>query len=97
MEQGHRGFRLSSLGILLARSYRPRPWRHTADLKALIDTVYAQTTESGLLQPTDSQWAPANAFFEARRVRRVDVDGWRGWSHELGEVRSLLYACCAAD
>ncbi|KAH9025911.1 hypothetical protein EDB84DRAFT_1503373, partial [Lactarius hengduanensis] len=27
-EQGHRGFRLSSLSVLLAHSLRPRPWRH---------------------------------------------------------------------
>ncbi|KAH9025906.1 hypothetical protein EDB84DRAFT_1503316, partial [Lactarius hengduanensis] len=34
-EQGQRGFRLSSLGILLARSLRLRPWRHVPALKAL--------------------------------------------------------------
>ncbi|KAF8063448.1 hypothetical protein FPV67DRAFT_1506609 [Lyophyllum atratum] len=91
VEQGHRGFRLSSLGILLAKSRRPRPWRHTSDLKALITRIYAQCENSGLLQPTESQWDPARRFFEERKVKRANLGGlgdWSGWSHELSEIET---------
>jgi hypothetical protein len=93
VEEGHRGFRLSSLGILLAKSRRPRPWRHVKELKELVDKIYSSCETSGLLQPTGSQWEPAQAFFEERKVRRADLGGagdWNGWSHELSEVRPLL-------
>ncbi|KAF9445433.1 hypothetical protein P691DRAFT_734966 [Macrolepiota fuliginosa MF-IS2] len=85
-EQGHRGFRLTSFGILLARSRRPRPWRHVEALKQLTSTIYSRIESSGQLQPTGSDWAPAEAFFEERRVSRVDLGGagdWNGWNEEL--------------
>ncbi|KAF5375835.1 hypothetical protein D9615_008178 [Tricholomella constricta] len=91
VEHGHRGFRLSSLGILTAKSHRPRPWRHTSALKDLIMMIYAQSEESGLLQPTEDQWEPARVFFEERKVRRADLGGlgdWYGWSHELKEIET---------
>ncbi|KAF9466739.1 hypothetical protein BDZ94DRAFT_1250646 [Collybia nuda] len=90
-EQGQRGFRLSSLGILLAKSRRPRPWRHTADLKELIMKIYSQSGESDTLQPEDSHWEPARAFFDERKVRRADLGGagdWNGWSHEFDELET---------
>lgn len=40
-EHGQRGFRLSSLGILLVNSIRPRPRRHVDALKTLVDTIYS--------------------------------------------------------
>lgn len=92
-EQGHRGFRLSSLGILLAKARRPRPWRHTAELKDLIMRIYSQSDNSETLQPTESHWEPARAFFNERKVRRADLGGagdWNGWSHEFDEVRPTL-------
>ena len=97
-EPGHRGFRLSSLGILLAKSRRPRPFRHVKALKTLIDTIYSSCTQasgSGILEPTtESDWEPARIFFEERKLRRADLGGagdWAGWSAELDGVRALFY------
>jgi len=88
-EHGHRGFRLSSLGILLAKSVRPRPWRHTSALKDLATTIYSRLEASGVLEPKDTDWVPAVTFFNERKVRRGDLGGagdWDGWSHELDGV-----------
>ncbi|EMD36073.1 hypothetical protein CERSUDRAFT_115984 [Gelatoporia subvermispora B] len=85
-EHGHRGFRLSSLGILLAKSSRPRPWRHVAALKELISVIYALLSDRDALEPTESDWDPARAFFEERRVQELNLGGagdWSGWSAEL--------------
>ncbi|KAF8954836.1 hypothetical protein BDZ97DRAFT_1862662 [Flammula alnicola] len=87
-EQGHRGVRLSSLGILFAKSHRPRPWRHVKALKELIDTVYScmESKGTGILEPTETDWEPARVFFEERKVRRSDLGSagdWAGWSDEL--------------
>ncbi|KDR73035.1 hypothetical protein GALMADRAFT_212991 [Galerina marginata CBS 339.88] len=85
-EQGHRGYRLSSLGILLAKSRRPRPAQHVRALKDLIDSIYALSEGRGVLEPTESDWEPARAFFEDRKLRRSDLGGagdWAGWSEEL--------------
>jgi hypothetical protein len=98
-EPGHRGFRLSSLGILLAKSRRPRPFRHVKALKALVDTIYSssciQAWESGIREPTTENfdWEPARLFFEERKLRRADLGGagdWAGWSAELDGVRSFI-------
>jgi hypothetical protein len=89
-EQGHRGFRLTSLGVLLAKSTRPRPWRHVAALRALADSIYLSLETRGILEPSESDWEPARVFFEERKVRRADLSGageWYGWSHELDNVR----------
>ncbi|KAJ7161996.1 hypothetical protein C8R43DRAFT_991893 [Mycena crocata] len=88
VDQGHRGFRLSSLGILLAKSGRPRPWRHTAALKELTSLIYSRFESSASLIPTETDWDPARAFFYERKVTRADLGGagdWNGWSHELLE------------
>ncbi|KAF4587941.1 Lipid Metabolism-Associated Protein [Pleurotus pulmonarius] len=85
-EHGQRGFRLSSLGVLLAKSDRPRPWRHTAALKNLITIIYSKLEFSGILEPTEEDWEPAKQFFEERKVKRADLGGagvWDGWSHDL--------------
>ncbi|KAG2064736.1 hypothetical protein BDR04DRAFT_1109627 [Suillus decipiens] len=85
-EHGHRGFRLTSLGVLLAKSTRSRPWRHVAALRALADSIYLSLETRGVLEPSESDWEPARVFFEERKVRRVDLSGageWYGWSHEL--------------
>ncbi|KAJ6472310.1 hypothetical protein C8R47DRAFT_1199928 [Mycena vitilis] len=88
VDHGHRGFRLSSLGILLAKSARPRPWRHTAALKKLTTLIYSRFESSASLVPIDTDWDPARAFFNERKVVRADLGGagdWNGWSHELLE------------
>lgn len=87
-EQGHRGFRLSSLGILLAKSPRAKPWRHITALKAVVDSIYSSLENRAVLEPTESDWEPARAFFEERKVRRADLGGagdWNGWDAELDE------------
>jgi len=94
-EQGHRGFRLSSLGILLAKSKRPRPWRHVPALKDLAKFIYAKIESAAQLQPTGSDWDPAEAFFAARKITRSDLGGagdWNGWSDELDVVCPLSFS-----
>ncbi|KAF4622156.1 hypothetical protein D9613_009405 [Agrocybe pediades] len=85
-EQGHRGFRLSSLGVLLAKSRRPRPIRHVKGLKDILDALHSKMEPSGILEPTESDWEPARAFFEERKLRRADLGGagdWHGWNEEM--------------
>jgi hypothetical protein len=91
-EQGHRGFRLSSLGILLAKRARSQPWRHVPALKTLINTIYESVGQKGILEPTGEDWDPAIMFFEERKVN-ADIGGgvWSGWSHELDGVRRILF------
>jgi hypothetical protein len=94
-EAGHRGFRLTSFGILLAQSRRPRPWRHVAALKELTSSIYSRLESSSQLQPSGSDWDPAAAFFEARKIRRPDLGGagdWSGWINELEVVRASYYS-----
>ncbi|KAI0631800.1 hypothetical protein C8Q77DRAFT_160475 [Trametes polyzona] len=90
-EHGHRGFRLSSLGILLAKSPRPRPWKHVAGLKALVNTIYSSLEDRDALEPLDDDWEPARAFFEERKIRRADLGGmgnWQGWNSEFEGAQS---------
>ncbi|KAH9896059.1 hypothetical protein C8Q73DRAFT_690678 [Cubamyces lactineus] len=90
-EHGHRGFRLSSLGILLAKSPRPRPWKHVAALKALVNTIYSALEDRDALEPLNEDWDPARAFFEERKIRRPDLGGmssWQGWNAELEGIHS---------
>ncbi|KAI0764228.1 hypothetical protein BD413DRAFT_196727 [Trametes elegans] len=85
-EDGHRGFRLSSLGILLAKSPRPRPWKHVAALKALVNTIYSSLEDRDALEPLEDDWEPARVFFEERKLRRPDIGdmgSWVGWNPEL--------------
>ncbi|KAJ2972847.1 hypothetical protein NUW54_g12180 [Trametes sanguinea] len=85
-EHGHRGFRLSSLGVLLAKSPRPRPWKHVAALKALVNTIYSALEDREALEPLDEDWEPARTFFEERKLRRPDsgdMGPWLGWNAEL--------------
>ena len=104
-EHGHRGFRLSSLGILLAKSTRARPWRHVPELKRVLSTIYQRLDDryagdiSGhieVLEPTENDWEPARAFFEERQVRRADLGGagdWRGWIVEMSGQGFELPRC----
>ncbi|KAI0064962.1 hypothetical protein BV25DRAFT_1906451 [Artomyces pyxidatus] len=85
-ELGHRGFRLSSLGILLAKSAKPRPWRHVPTLRTLVTDLYKTLEEREVLEPRDEDWDPARKFFDERKVRPGDLDGtqdWKQWSQEL--------------
>jgi hypothetical protein len=88
-EVGHRGYRLSSLGILLAKSARPRPWKHLPALKELVTTIYSKLENNDTLEPTDGDWEPAREFFNDRKVKRADLGGagdWNGWGYELSGV-----------
>ena len=87
-EEGQRGFRLSSLGILLERSARPRPWRHLAALKALAQGIYGSLGQEEVRELREEDWVPARRFFDVRRVRSADLGGageWHGWSEELDD------------
>ena len=88
-EKGHRGFRLSSLGVLLAKLPRPRPWRHVPSLKSLIRSMYSRFQEEGIYDPGQFDWSSAESFFKQRRDSQTDSSGsgvWRGWSDELDLV-----------
>lgn len=82
-----RGFRLESLGILVARSSRPRPWRHLAALKELshklddrwtsLDTQYSDTEEN-------RDWTLLKDWYLRRVFRRIGEEGkWVDWEEEL--------------
>jgi hypothetical protein len=89
-EESQRGFRLSSLGILLATSSRPRPWRHVSALKTLIQHIYSSV---GDLELAEKDWEPARAFFEERTVRAdIEAGNWKGWSYELDGVSKYFNA-----
>lgn len=88
-DDGHRGFRLSSLGILLAPSARPRPWLHLSSLKELVHLMYSQFFE----EPTDKDWQPALQWFDERKARTPDLGGagdWAGWGPELDGLESTM-------
>jgi len=88
-ETGHRGFRLSSLGVLLAKSPRSQPWRHVPSLKFLIRYMYSRFQEEGIFDPGQFDWSSAESFFKQRRYPQTDSSYssvWRGWSDELDSV-----------
>ncbi|KIY43221.1 hypothetical protein FISHEDRAFT_78730 [Fistulina hepatica ATCC 64428] len=85
-EEGHRGFRLSSLGILLQKSARPRPWVHTPALKYLTTQIYSKLEAANVLEPSPSDWEPAREFFEARRAQSSSSTTWHSWAAELDDV-----------
>lgn len=88
-EQGHRGFRLFSLGVLLAKSSRPRPWRHVPSLKSLVRSMYSRFKKDGIYDPEQFDWSFAEGFFEQRKYSQAsssDSSAWRGWSDELDAV-----------
>lgn len=79
-EAGHRGFRLSSLGILLAKGDRPKPWRHVAALTDAIETLYSHEEQA------EERWDSVKRFFEQRRVPSPlgdDYGKWTDWPSEL--------------
>lgn len=81
------------MGILLAKSLRPRPWRHASALKDLVTNIYSKLENSGILQPSESDWEPARVFFTERSVRNADLGGagnWNGWIREFEQVRILI-------
>ncbi|KAI0321549.1 hypothetical protein OF83DRAFT_1168398 [Amylostereum chailletii] len=83
---GQRGFRLSSFGVLLAPSVRPRPWLHVPALHALADEFYEASADEDVESLHEERWTSARAFFEAREVRHEDLGGagqWNGWDEEL--------------
>lgn len=82
-----RGFRLESLGILVARSPRPRPWRHLTALKELsckldehwtsLDSTYSDNEDS-------RDWTLLKDWYLRRVFRRIGEEGnWVDWEEEL--------------
>ena len=100
---GHRGFRLSSFGILVRDAQRPRPWLYLDALKKISDAVYtsadareeradsdgqSSTGNDGDLQDTDFE--PAKKWFEEWKADKpVSRRSWESWSNELDG----LYSC----
>ncbi|KAH8995787.1 hypothetical protein EDB86DRAFT_3159424 [Lactarius hatsudake] len=66
---------VSSLGTLLARSLRPRPWRHVPALKALVRDFHSDSATQG--DSSQGVWEPTRGFFELRKTRLEDLGGWR--------------------
>jgi hypothetical protein len=93
LSHGHRGFRLSSLGILINASQRPRPWTHLDSLKAVADDVYGraekreeeenvQRAEGRLTMESDAGSAVSGAVMSAGDLREEDFDPARKWFEE---------------
>lgn len=73
----------------MAKSARPRPWRHVSALKALVNTIHDNVAGNRVLELTESDWEPARIFFDQRKMINGDIGGagdWNGWSHELEGV-----------
>lgn len=85
-----RGFRLESLGILVAQSSCPRPWRHRASLKDLSRRLADRWVEDQSQYhdrdaANEKDWEILKAWFEKRMFRRIGEEGqWVGWEEELG-------------
>lgn len=91
-----RGFRLESLGILVAQSSRPRPWRHLASLKDLSRTLAEHWTVSRSQYAEESRdWGLLKEWYLRRAFRRVGEEGkWVDWDEELAsECVSVRRAC----
>lgn len=83
---GHRGSHLSSIGILLEKSTRARPWTHLQALQDLADTLYQA---QGRVSAESFNWAPAVAFFESRKLRTpISSTQWKDWETELQPLSS---------
>ncbi|KAH9014475.1 hypothetical protein EDB84DRAFT_1257517, partial [Lactarius hengduanensis] len=78
-EKGQSDFHLSSLGVLLARSLRPRPRCHGPARKVLVCDLHTDSATQG------KTCAPARQFLELRKARLADLGGagtWYMWSAE---------------
>ena len=69
------------LGLLFARSVRPRPWFHVPAIVRDLHSSPVAQDESSL-----DIWAPARWFFELPKARPADLDAagaWHGWNKQL--------------
>ncbi|KAF8516482.1 hypothetical protein JB92DRAFT_2910206 [Gautieria morchelliformis] len=91
-EAGMRGFRLESLGILVARSSRPRPWRHLASLKELsckLDERWSSLRSRFSDAEDTRDWTLLSDWYLRRVFRRVGEEGqWVDWDEELSSEGS---------
>jgi hypothetical protein len=58
-------------------------------LKELSASLYSKFDLNDIVEPEESDWGPAIAFFNERKISRTDLGGagdWNGWSHELDGV-----------
>ena len=82
-----RGFRLESLGILVARSSRPRPWRHLAALKELshrLDERWTSLDSQFINAEENRDWTLLKDWYLRRVFRRIGEEGkWVDWEEEL--------------
>ncbi|KAF8525184.1 hypothetical protein BU17DRAFT_41847 [Hysterangium stoloniferum] len=90
-EAGMRGFRLESLGILVAQSPRPRPWRHLAALKELSSSLETHwvSRQSQYSDINARDWSLLEKWYNDRVFRRIGEQGeWLGWDEELSSDSS---------
>lgn len=74
----HRGFRLSSLGILLADTQRPKPWLHLTSLQSLADRMYASASDREAQAVANDGEGSSGASDQQRRAGElIDKD----WEH----------------
>lgn len=79
-----RGFRLESLGILVAQSPRPRPWRHLASLKDLSRRLSEHWEVSQTQYSEERDWSLLEQWYTRRMFRRIGEEGrWVDWEEEL--------------
>lgn len=79
-DEGLRGARLGALGLLVAKSSKPRPWRHLNALKALSDQLDDDPEERDAL---------LNYYETHKSVEDAKVDAWDGWAAELQDVSPI--------
>jgi len=80
-----RGYRLESLGLLVAQSSRPRPWRHLSSLKELSSQL-DQLWESSHTQYSEPErdWAPLKQWYTRRMFRRLSEESKQvNWEQEF--------------
>lgn len=78
-EEGTRGARMISIGVLVAQSTRPRPWNHINALKRFAVRLEDDLKERECLKE----------YFEERKVLNLDLpeeETWNGWEAELSRA-----------
>ncbi|KAH9015914.1 hypothetical protein EDB85DRAFT_1819377, partial [Lactarius pseudohatsudake] len=78
-QTSEKGQSLSSLGVLLAHSLRPRPRCHGPARKVLVRDLHTDSAAAS------KACVPARQFLELRKARLADLGGagtWYMWSAE---------------
>ena len=68
-EAGMRGYHLRSIGVLVAQSSRPRPWRHISALRDLLQKIYGSDIDN---------FAPVESYYEEHKAHALLNDDDKG-------------------